>query len=142
MTFRINGPISPQIVAANQAQKTNNSAFRLNKASDELATDGAQEVRASQSVLGLDGLLAIQGDDQDSLSDKRRRQMQKSRFRLDQLDRLKLGLLGETPDIEALKGLEQDLKQAYEPVEDDELEALMRAIELRARVELAKRGMI
>lgn len=142
MTLRINGQIAPSVLGAKQAQKAKSGSFKLEIEKSDTGTDKAQKVGASTSLLGLDGLLAIQSGDHNENDDKKRRQMKRSRFRLDQLDKLKLGLLSEDNELNALKALENDLNNEREPLDDPDLEALIMAIELRSRVELAKRGLV
>jgi hypothetical protein len=140
MNIRINGQTPPQILGAKQPSRQNSATFSISETQVESGFEEAQNIKASSSLLGLDGLLAIQSNEHDVLSDKRRRQMKKSRFRLDQLDRLKLGLLEGELDMHVLDALENDLKGGREAIEDEDLQSLLNAIELRSRVELAKRG--
>jgi hypothetical protein len=87
-------------------------------------------------VFGADALLAMQGAPDPT--ERRRRQVRRANDMLDRLDRLQLALLeGRLPGGQALM-LRLSLLNRPEADEDPQLMALVREIEVRAAVELAK----
>jgi hypothetical protein len=66
--------------------------------------------------------------------------MAQGRRLLDTLDELKLALLQDGGEPNVLAGLAQRINEKREPTGDAGLDETLDAIELRARVELAKRA--
>lgn len=98
----------------------------------------AAPVRSSAPLAALDAILALQQEDDPS--ERRRRSARRGREILDGLDGLKAVLLtGRVPATE-LGRVVRGLTDRREPSGDPELDAIVDAIELRARVELAKLG--
>jgi hypothetical protein len=104
--------------------------------------DGAQPGRVANAAptvttASIDALLALQASDDATTG--RKRQLRRGRSLLDALDALKLDLIsgraGES-HVNQLMALIGQARLASEPG----LDALLDDIELRARVELAKRG--
>lgn len=98
----------------------------------------AAAVGAAAPAAGIDALLALQaaGD----ATQGRKRQLRRGRSLLDTLDALKLDLLAGRASEGHLNQLMALISQARERTEPG-LDALLDDIELRARVELAKRGL-
>ncbi len=91
---------------------------------------------AAGPVFGADALLAMQGAPDPA--ERRRRQVRRANDMLDTLDRLQVALLeGRLPAGQALT-LRLSLHNRPEADEDPKLMALVREIEVRAAVELAK----
>jgi len=92
---------------------------------------------AAAPLTALDSLLALQVD----VGGKRRRQVRRGTVALDALDRLAASMLaggdGGGSDIVALK----DALADREPTGDDGLDSVLREIDVRTAVELAKREM-
>ena len=91
--------------------------------------------------MGLDALLALQGEE-DVLTGRRRRQVKRSHEILDALDDLKVSVLGGDIDDEALLRLQTMITQHREDIQDDRLQGVLNEIETRACVELAKRRLM
>lgn len=97
-------------------------------------------VRSSAPLATLDAILALQQEDDPA--ERRRRSARRGREILDGLDGLKAALLtGRVPATE-LGRVTRGLTERREPSGDPELDAIVDAIELRARVELAKLGRV
>ncbi len=107
------------------------------------------EVEAEKPVSGggvagvssIDLLLAVQGvGDATEEKGKRQRPGEWANRLLDRLDALRLGLLAGRIPPERLEELRDQIAAERERTDDPALESLLREIELRARVELAKFG--
>ncbi len=103
------------------------------------ASSGTQ-TRATQSIRGVDVLLALQEVDTTS-GEKRKRAVRRGHSMLDILEEIRTDLLaGGMPDHKLQKLLQQ-VRQKDISTGDNRLDGVLRDIELRARVELAKRGL-
>ena len=94
---------------------------------------------ALRTLGGIDALIALQGIEDPA--ERRRRAVKHGRRALDALDELKLGLLSGALDqgtLLRLKAVAGDLKDSSG---DDRLDQVLREIDLRVAVELAKAGM-
>jgi hypothetical protein len=88
------------------------------------------------SLTNIGALLALQtGDD---VTERRRRATQRSNTLLDQLDGIRISILGEGVSREQVSALSKTLKEYREEVDDPNLSAILDDVELRAEVELAK----
>jgi hypothetical protein len=76
----------------------------------------------------------------DPTRERRRRALRRAGALLDELDALQLRLLDETTSPEDLRGLLSLVRQRGDPTGQPELDALLRQLETRAAVELAKLG--
>jgi hypothetical protein len=90
-------------------------------------------VRAAGVVATIDAVMALQGND----PDQRRRQRRRGAETLDALDQIKAGLLEGALTPERLAALKA-LAGGREPTGDTGLDAVLKQIDLRAQVELAK----
>lgn len=109
----------------------------LVEAAEETAPQSA--VSGAVSISALDALLSLQ-EAGDSTSDSARKGKKRAEALLDQLDRVRVGLLtGELPQS-ALRQLAQTIGQHRENVMDPQLADILDEIDLRAQVELAKYG--
>ena len=101
------------------------------------STGAATAGAPAQAMSSLATLVAVQAVE-DRRHSRRRATMRGSRI-LDDLDALKLALLEGRVGRGELERMAHNIATAREITDDAELEALVDAIELRARVELAKR---
>ena len=111
-------------------------ASGLARAADDVAEAGS--VSMAGQISGIDAILALQSVD-DALSGRKRRAIRRGHDILDQLERLKIDLLGGRIESDRLVKLVALLGRRPES-DDPILDGLTREIELRARVELAKLG--
>lgn len=101
--------------------------------SGDAEAGATKAVRAAGVVASLDAVMALQASD----PDQRRRQRRRGAATLEALDQIKAGLLegAVTPDrLQALKAL----TGGREATGDPGLDAVLKQIDLRAHVELAK----
>lgn len=95
-------------------------------------------VTGPQSVGPLSALLAVQELDQ--VQTERKKAIGNARNILDQLDELKVALLSGQISPAVLTRLQQTIEDLTPPADDPHLKNLLDAVQLRARVELAKLG--
>ncbi len=123
-----------QTAPGRTSRKSKGGGFAIEDAG---ATPPSPEKPSSQTVHGIEALLALQGVDTHSTG--RRQTVQYGRDLLDQLEDLRLDLLAGRvgPDrIEAILSVVRRRAGSDDP----RLDRLIREIELRASVELAKLG--
>lgn len=108
--------------------------------------DGTEETQAQASVSGsaavsrVDALLSLQEAADGTSEEAGRKGKQRAASLLDQLERVRMGLLaGELP-VSTLKHLQQTIAQRRDKVMDPQLAEILDDIDLRAQVELAKYG--
>ncbi len=102
---------------------------------------GARQPTATGSLRAIstvDALLALQGVE--DVTTRKKRAVAKGRNALDALDSLKVGLLDGTLDSSTLARLKVAAEGLTEETGDSRLDQLMRDIDLRLAVELAKAG--
>lgn len=126
----IGGNGSPRPAAAS-------TAFRLSDAPDTPTARSPAPLRAAP---GLDALIALQAVAPESPREKRRRAVKRGRGLLDALDGMKLALITGTDDPSALRRLAAGLRESSGGTGEPGLDDVIAAIELRAAVEIAKRG--
>jgi hypothetical protein len=94
--------------------------------------------RAAPAMSGLEAMLALQAVDEPL--ERRRKAIRRGRSLLDALDRLKLALLTGEASSDVVALLTATLREGREQTDDPVLESVLAEIELRAAVEVAKRG--
>jgi hypothetical protein len=88
------------------------------------------------AVMGVEALLALQ--DVETATERKRRSVNRAGRLLDELDGLKVALLGGDLDAGQLDRLARAVREQRAATEDPKLEAILDEIETRAAVELAK----
>ena len=135
--MRIYGPNGTTLgTPASQARRTGSGTFVLPD------TSSAQETRsaaAPKAAANIDGLLALQGVDEDPI-ERRKRSVARGRTALDVLDDLKMGLLSGNLDSSTVMRLRDAAANLKSSSGDAGLDAVLAEIELRVEVELAKAG--
>jgi hypothetical protein len=132
--MKITGPSGP---TQNQPAKRSTAAGGFT-----LPSEGAARSAASGAVGAVPStaaLLVLQAEALDP--DQRRRQVQRGRRQLDDLDRLKLGLMDGRADAATVAALKAGLAAERQPTGDTHLDEVLREIDVRAAVELAKLAM-
>ena len=104
------------------------------------AQGGAEAARMqpATSLIGMDGLVALQANEEST--ERRKRRVKRGHELLDGLDRLKAALLSGVVPIHQLAQLKAQLDARRETSDDPRLEELVEHIELRVAVEIAKLG--
>jgi len=137
--MRIYGPNGTTLgTPTSSTRKTSAGGFTL---PDDDATT-AQEARpatAPRAPAGIDGLLALQGIEEDPV-ERRKRSVKRGKGALDVLDDLKLGLLSGNLDKSTVSRLREAAASLKSSSGDPGLDAVLSEIELRVEVELAKAG--
>ena len=106
---------------------------------DPAAPEAPRGAASLRSAPGLDALLAMQ--EMPALPvDRRKHALKRGRGLLDTLDEMKIALLDGRDDGATLRALGERLGAGREPTGDAGLDETLAAIDLRAQVELAKRG--
>ena len=135
--MRIYGPNGTTLgTPASQARRTGSGTFVLPD------TSSAQETRstaAPKAAASLDGLLALQGIEEDPV-ERRKRSVARGKTALDVLDDLKMGLLSGNLDASTVMRLRDAAANLKSSSGDAGLDAVLAEIELRVEVELAKAG--
>lgn len=126
----LGGPAAPRPAAAR-------GGFSLGEAAVASQARQAAPLRAAPS---LDALIALQAIQPETAREKKRRELRRGRGLLDLLDGMKLALIDGHDDPAALASLVKTLAERRDATGDAGLDDALSAIELRAQVELAKRG--
>lgn len=110
----------------------------------QLSDPGAATTARAPSHLhaasGLDALIALQTVEDELPRERRRREIARGRSLLDALDGMKLALIDGRDDNAALASLSARIAEARAATGEPGLDDALSAIELRAKVEIAKRG--
>jgi hypothetical protein len=135
--MRIQGSNGAALAAApSGARRAGGGTFSLGEAEVSRQSAGGSPLRAISS---LDALLALQGVE--DFTQRKRRAVAKGRHALDTLDLLKVSLLDGSVDRSTLARLKIASEGLDEETGDTGLNQVMREIDLRVAVELAKAGM-
>ena len=129
---RSNAPSKRRGAASSSA---GDSGFAQALAETAPQTPGETAVAPAQTI---NALLALQEVDDATAGPSRGRQ--RAEDILDRLEELRLALVFGTVPVEKLERLAGLLSQREEAIEDPELAGIVNEIEIRAAVELAKRG--
>lgn len=118
---------------------TSSGATGFSALLEEVGEPSAPSVAAASSVGGVEALLAAQAVG-DALQDdgRKRRAVARGNDILDKLEDLRAELLTNGVSKQKLIALAQELRERRDAGLDDELNAILDEIELRAEVELAK----
>ena len=110
--------------------------FRVAGASAPAAPSQVTSVSNLGGVMGVEALLALQ--DVETATERRRRSVGRAGRLLDELDGIKVALLGGELSQAQLDRLSRAVREQRSATEDPKLEAVLDEIETRAAVELAK----
>ncbi|RXF68094.1 flagellar assembly protein FliX [Hansschlegelia zhihuaiae] len=120
-----------------RAGATRGAFFQLSDPGTSAAARAPSPLRQSP---GLDALIALQAVETELPRERRKREIARGRSLLDALDGMKLALVGGQDDDAALGALAAQLSEARGATGEIGLDDALAAIELRAQVEMAKRG--
>lgn len=112
-------------------------AFSLSDSQETAQAKSAAPLRAAP---GLDALIALQSVQPAVEKERRKREIRRGRGLLDALDEMKLALIEGRDDPSTLRRIADQLAERRAATGDAGLDDALSAIELRAQVELAKRG--
>lgn len=128
-----------QTSGAKPARSATGGGFSVSNTPAPAAPAAAAGVAAAGGVMGVEALLALQ--DVESPSERRRRSVGRAGRLLDELDGLKVALLGGELSQAQLDRLARAVREQRAATDDPKLEGLLDEIETRAAVELAKLDM-
>jgi hypothetical protein len=133
--IRIDGKsgITPTTTTSTRKSGGTGTGFRLES---EVSSARSSSVSSASAIQNTEALLALQ--EEETPQQRKRRFVKRGRDLLDELDQLKAKLLAGHVTNADLKRLSNLLAQRIENVEQPEMTDLMRHIELRAHVEIAK----
>jgi hypothetical protein len=132
-------PISgPQRVGNTSSATAKRGSFTAERSGGAAQSAASARVGAPAGVSSLDALLALQ--ELDGPLERRRRSVRRAGRILDELDGVKLALLGDDEGAPAaLARLSRAVADQRAQTDDGALEGVLDEIEVRAAVELAKR---
>ena len=130
------GGLSQTSGAKPAARAAGGSGFNVTGVSAPPAPTQVSSVSGVSSVMGVEALLALQ--DVESPTERRRRSVGRAGRLLDELDQIKIALLGGDLSQEQLDRLARAVREQRSATDDPKLEAVLDEIETRAAVELAK----
>jgi hypothetical protein len=125
-----------QTSGAKPARGTTGGGFFIAGTSAPQAAAAPSGVSGVSGVMGVEALLALQ--DVESPTERKRRSVSRAGRLLDELDGLKIALLGGELSEVQLDRLGRAIREQRAATEDPKLEGLLDEIETRAAVELAK----
>lgn len=125
-----------QTSGAKPAARAGGGGFQLSSVATPAAPAAVSGASGVSSVMGVEALLALQ--DVESPTERKRRSVRRAGLLLDQLDDIKVALLGGELSQSQLDGLARAVREQRSTTEDPHLEAVLDEIETRAAVELAK----
>lgn len=132
--MRVHAPRQADHVATSPpTRRGSGSVFSV---APDQAPRAAAAATAPRAAAGIEALIALQAVD--AVGERRGRAVRRGRSALDALDALKVGLLAGQLDAGALTRLKTSTGELAEPSGDARLDGILREIELRAAVELAK----
>ncbi len=125
-----------QTSGARPARPAAGGGFSLGAAGQAATPQQASGVGAASSVMGVQALVALQ--DVGGPLERRGKAVRRAGLILDVLDEVKLALLDGALSANDLERLRRSVRDELEAADDPGLDELLRQIETRAAVELAK----
>lgn len=123
---------------AGRAAGRSGAKFSLDNDAVESAATGG--IAASSPIGSIEALVALQGIDTDQPRRGNRAAAERGEELLERLEAIRDGLLAGSLSVESLKALQSSLAERDAEAEDPRLREIIREIEVRAAVELAKFG--
>ncbi len=134
--MRVYGPTGTALAGTPAStRRIAGSGFQVSEQTTARNTGAAGSLR---SISTIDALMALQGIEDPT--ERRKRAVAKGRNALNELDKLKLGLIDGSVDGPTLARLKVAAEGLTEQSGDPGLDAVMGEIDLRVAVELAKAG--
>lgn len=137
--MRVSGPGR---VGSTQKARGSKSASKTGKKfsvpEDAAETVPTSNVASASPITSIDAILALQGVDDSASGNKKA--LTKGQDLLDRLDEIRHGLLLGSIPVDRLKRLQETLNSIEVSATDPKLAEIVKEIEVRAAVELAKLG--
>ena len=137
--MRVTGPGRVSTTQKSKGTKSASKAgakFSIPDQTPEVATP--TNVASASPIASVDAIVALQGMDDSVTSNKKA--LQKGIDILERLEEIRHGLLIGAIPVDRLRNLQATLEQLDNTVEDPKLAEIIKDIEVRAAVELAKLG--
>ena len=134
--MKVTGPNGLGQAGPAKSVKPTASGFSLGGATGTGPTTQAASAQGVSGVASVDALIALQ--QVDSATERRRRAVRRAGRILDALDEVKLALLDGQISASALTDLNAAVRDQMLEADDPGLQSVLRQIEARAAVELAK----
>ena len=138
MRINNNGSVG-RLTSGGKTHKSQGTQGKFQPGQTKQAARGTQPA-AAQSIRGIDALLAIQ-EVGTPTSGKRKRAVRRGNSMLDVLEEIRADLLAGGLSGPKLQKLLQLVREQTLSTGDGDLDSVLGEIDLRARVELAKRGL-
>lgn len=133
--MKVTGP-SGTSPAAGQRPVRASGGFSVSQGTATSPTASNQAVSSTSSLSDVSALMALQGVE--TATERRRRAIKRGAGLLDRLDELKLALLSGEAGEGALERMARGLREERPDDADETLSGVLKQIDLRAAVELAK----
>jgi hypothetical protein len=139
--MKIEGPNSAR--GAENTKKSSKTAKGDSHFGDFVTTGPASNegVKTTQSIGTVDSLLALQGADDPTAQNSRKRMKQRAGTILQELENLRIAMLTGSVTVGHMVDIADVIASHREKISDPGLTALMDEVDLRAQVELAKMRM-
>ncbi len=136
--MKVTGPggVSQTSGPSRPARAGGGEGFRIASPAAPAAPAAVSGASGVGGVVGVEALLALQ--DVESATERKRRSVRRADRLLDELDGLKIALLGGDLDPARLDRLARAVREQRASTDDPRLESVLDEIETRAAVELAK----
>lgn len=136
--MKVQGPGQTQ--AASKSKKSGKTAQADGSFEDFIASgvSKASSVGATQAIINVDSLLAVQGAGDAGAGKSRKRARQRADTLLNELDKIRVAMLGGNLTIGHMIDVADVVASHREKIMDPALTAIIDEIDLRAQVELAK----
>lgn len=134
--MKVNGVGGPSTTPTSRPSSRTGAGFSLPGSTGAASSSATSAASAASGVAGMSALMALQGVEDPM--ERRRRAIRRGSNLLDQLDELKLALLGGESSSVNLQALARAMAESRPEGEEGDLKNLLDQIDLRAAVEIAK----
>lgn len=136
--MKVQGPGQTQ--AASKGKKTGKASEADGSFEDFIISGPAKaaSVSATQAIVNVDALLAVQGAGDAAQGGARKRSRQRASTILNELDKIRIAMLGGTLTIGHMIDIADVVASHRDRISDPALTGIMDEIDLRAQVEIAK----
>ena len=136
--MKVEGPSGPKGVARPGAKKSAGAAGFGEMISDTAETQGTASPSSVMSIQGVDSLMSLQGAEDGTSEEARRKARVRGEVLLEQLDKIRIGILAGGVPVSTLKQLRHAVNVQRAEILDPALNEVLDEIDLRVQVELAK----
>lgn len=134
--MKVNGVGGPSTTPTSRPSARTGAGFALPSSGGAAPASAASAASATSGVTGVSALMALQGVE--DATERRRRAIRRGSNLLDQLEELKIALLGGESSAVNLQSLARAMAESRDGNEEPGLKSVLDQIDLRAAVEIAK----